>query len=209
MKFAEILAVLIFTATSALSAQGSKSVSENKLLVISNDAWILNSDNTFSIRSRIPNIGSVLKEIEFSSNYLYEGKSYRKLSNTEVSQFDAMPRLSQKLSPNGGSWYLYYDGVAVETNRAIKKKLLCAYFWNGGVIIMFGDIGGDGWSRRVAFLDIESHTCIVRPSKWKGGYSLPEFLVPVAINESNADLVFDVSIPQKHLSTNSSNAWFP
>jgi hypothetical protein len=149
----------------------------------------LTTDSNETIRI-IPNFG---KNKAFG-DYLYNGKVYRKLSPYERNQFDAMP----KIKLDRGK--LYFDGIEIKTTPKKVLWIKSARYWNGGVIIFglaskgtrFGKLG-------VGFINLQSYECSFMLFSAKGSTSgtSPEFLVPVTINPSNEDLLFDVDIPKK------------
>jgi hypothetical protein len=129
--------------------------------------------------------------------YLHNGRTYRKLSESERARMDATRMVEVR------SGKLYYDGRRVKINTLWVAKVYAAYHWNGGVVVVadtsmrwrgFPDsrMGGLG------FIDLKADRCKFTPIGADAlRLYLPDFLTPVTVNMSSALFSLDVAMPEK------------
>jgi hypothetical protein len=146
------------------------------------------------------------KTDKYFLKYVYEGRDYRKLSESEMKQFDAMPKIEIRRGN------LYYGDKKIKTNVPRIKEVLAAYYWHGGIIVALHSTKKrffTNWpympNNEIGFINLQTNKCKISAnyfSVYKD--AIPSFIVPATININNKDLVFDVKVPEK-LSINKKN----
>jgi hypothetical protein len=128
--------------------------------------------------------------------YIYNNKEYRRLSKSEVRQFDAMSKIKLQ------NRKIYFDGKKVKTNVLWVSAVHAAYYWSGGVLIVASTSKGyyslDATDNEVGFLDLQTNKCrfIMTGTRNNSAPRIPDFLVPASIYLSNKDLVLDIKVPK-------------
>ena len=132
----------------------------------------------------------------------YYGRDYRRMSRSEVSSFDAMPKVQVRRHR------LYFDGREIKTNAWRVYEVRAAYYWNGGVLLGASTSRGvwslGGYLRfigpsenELGFIDLGAGTCKFNVIDWSHYRPKLSFITPVTIDASRGDLKLDVGVPDR------------
>ena len=176
----------------SMSAQSLNIGEETKIPIY--DKWGGTAHDLFLENGEIGCGLDVMKD-DVYNKFIYNNQTHRKLLPHELEPFDAIPRV--KISFGN----LYFDNIKIKTNAFWIYKLHAAYYWNGGIIVvvntskrMFQIEPSD----EIGFIDLQTLKCNIRVIIHSYFDRLiPDFIVPVTINTSSKDILFDVSIPEK------------